>query len=273
MAGSSSTSAPRFSSRVRSSLACSRARVTTTERPNSGRASNHDRSSAATSPTTIALGACTPASATVASVARTVCWSGRVPLRTAATGVSGARPPSIRRWAITARRPAPMRITRVPPTRASASQSTSVRSLAGSSCPVTTVKWVETPRWVTGIPAYAAAPMALVMPGTTSKAMPAAASASASSPPRPNTNGSPPLRRTTHPAVRPRSTRTWLICSWVRSTRPGAFPAGISSAPAGARARSAGDARRSYTTTSARRSSSAPRTVTRPGSPGPAPTR
>ena len=41
----------------------------------------------------------------------------------------------------------------------------------------------------------------------------------------------------------------------------------------GARSSSAGDASRSYTTTSARRSSSAPRTVRSPGSPGPAPTR
>ena len=56
----------------------------------------------------------------------------------------------------------------MPPARASASQSTSVRPFAGSSWPVTTVKWVDTPRWVTGMPAYAAAPIALVMPGTTS---------------------------------------------------------------------------------------------------------
>ncbi len=112
-------------------------------------------------------------------------------------------------------RPAPMRITRVPPARASASQSTSARALAGSSWPVTTVKWVDTPRWVTGMPAYAMAPMALVMPGTTSNGMPASARASASSPPRPNTNGSPPLSRTTDPARRPASTRTSLMCSWV----------------------------------------------------------
>ena len=94
MAGSSITSAPSSSSRTRSSLACSRARVTTTERPNNGRASNQARSSAATSPTTIALGGSTPASAMVARVARTVRWSGRVPLRTAATGVS-ARAPTV----------------------------------------------------------------------------------------------------------------------------------------------------------------------------------
>ena len=203
IAGSSITSAPRSSSRARSSLACSRARVTTTERPKRGRFSNHARLSAATSPTTIALGACTPASPIVASVARTVRWSGRVPLRTAATGVDGSRPPSISRRAISPMLPAPMRITSVPPARASASQSTSVRPFAGSSWPVTTVKCVETPRCVTGIPAYAAAPIALVMPGTTSNGTPAAASASASSPPRPKTNGSPPFRRTTVAPARP----------------------------------------------------------------------
>ncbi len=35
------------------------------------------------------------------------------------------------------------------------------------------------------------------MPGTTSNAMPASTSASASSPPRPKMNGSPPFSRTT----------------------------------------------------------------------------
>ena len=53
----------------------------------------------------------------------------------------------------------------MPPARASASQSTSVRSFVGSSWPVTTVKCVDSPRCVTGMPAYAAAPIALVMPG------------------------------------------------------------------------------------------------------------
>src|SRR5438093_1449866 len=40
-------------------------------------------------------------------------------------------------------------------------------------------------------------------PGTTSNGTPASASASASSPPRPNTNGSPPLSRTTSRPARP----------------------------------------------------------------------
>ena len=113
--GSSSTSAPSASSRARSSLTCCRARVTTIVRPNSGRASNHEKSSAATSPTTIALGDSTPASAIVPNVARNVRWSGRVPNRTAATGVSSSRPPAINALAISAIRPAPMRTTSVPP--------------------------------------------------------------------------------------------------------------------------------------------------------------
>ena len=55
--------------------------------------------------------------------------------------------------------------------------------------------------------------IALLTPGTTSNGTPAAMHASASSPPRPNTKGSPPLRRTTRfPAV-PFSTSSALICS------------------------------------------------------------
>ena len=50
-----------------------------------------------------------------------------------------------------------------------------------------------------------------VTPGTTSKGTPAARRASASSPPRPNTKGSPPLSRTTRFPSRPFSTRRSLI--------------------------------------------------------------
>jgi hypothetical protein len=151
--GSSSTCAPRSSNRARSSLACSRARVTTTHRPNNGRDSNQLKSSAATAPITMADGASTPAAAIVASVARTLCCSGRVPHRTAATGVVGASPPATSSRAMSGNRPAPINTTSVPPARARARQSTSVVPFVGSSCPVTTVTCVETVRWVTGIPA------------------------------------------------------------------------------------------------------------------------
>ena len=95
--GSSTTSAPSSSSSVRSSLACSRARVTTIVRPKRGRCSNQEKSRAATSPTTIADGASTPTAAIVASVARVVRCSGRVPQRTAATGVSRCTSTAIER--------------------------------------------------------------------------------------------------------------------------------------------------------------------------------
>src|SRR5437763_1362260 len=47
------------------------------------------------------------------------------------------------------------------------------------------------------MPAAAGTATAEETPGTTSTSAPAAAQAATSSPPRPNTNGSPPLRRTT----------------------------------------------------------------------------
>ena len=115
--------------------------------------------------------------------------------------------------------------------------------------------------------------MADVMPGTTSNGTPASARAAASSPPRANTNGSPPFSRTTVPPARPRSTSSALMSAWGIVTRPGALPTLIRSACGGASSSSASTDSRSYTTTSARRSTSSARTVSSPGSPGPAPTR
>jgi len=54
-----------------------------------------------------------------------------------------------------------------------------------------------------GYPAYAAAPVRADTPGTISKGMPSSASRSASSPPRPKRNGSPPLSRMTSTPVFP----------------------------------------------------------------------
>ncbi len=64
-------------------------------------------------------------------------------------------------------------------------------------CPVLTWTEVDTPRWVTGMPASAGTEKAEVMPGTTETSTPARRQAWTSSPPRPKTYGSPPLRRTT----------------------------------------------------------------------------
>ena len=154
MAGASTVAAPSAARRATSSPACARARVTTTRRPSSGRFSNQARSQAATSPTTMVEGEPKGASPMVASVARTVRCSGRVPHCVAATGVSGARPPAISASAIRPIRATPMRMTMVPPTRATASQSTVPSSPApGSSWPVTMVTLVDEWRSVTGMPA------------------------------------------------------------------------------------------------------------------------
>ncbi len=93
-------------------------------------------------------------SAIVASVARIVRCSGRVPHWTAAAGVSGERPPAMRRSAMRPIRATPMRMMMVPPTRATASQLTVPSAPeVGSSWPVTTVNEVDEWRRVTGIPA------------------------------------------------------------------------------------------------------------------------
>ena len=68
-------------------------------------------------------------------------------------------------------------------------------------------------RCVTGMPAYAGAATPAVMPGTISNPMPASRSRSASSPPRPNTSGSPPFSRTTRLPDRPCSTSSRSISS------------------------------------------------------------
>ena len=64
-----------------------------------------------------------------------------------------------------------------------------------------------TPRSVAGIDAAASAASPAVTPGMMRNGTPAAASAKASSPPRPNTNGSPPLSRSTRWPARASSTR------------------------------------------------------------------
>ena len=94
----------------------------------------------------------------------------------------------------------------VPGKRARACQSRAVSLLAGFSWPVTIATPLAWARCVSGMPANAAAPRAAVTPGTISKAMPAACRISASSPPRPKIDGSPPLSRTTRRPCRAAAT-------------------------------------------------------------------
>ena len=114
--------------------------------------------------------------------------------------------------------------------------------------------------------------MAEVMPGISSKGTPRSARASSSSPPRPNTKGSPPFRRTTLCPARASSSRMRLICSWGTLWWEASLPTSMARASGGIMARMAGLTRRSYTTTSAPARASRPFKVSRPGSPGPAPT-
>ncbi len=64
--------------------------------------------------------------------------------------------------------------------------------------------------------AAASAAKPAVTPGMTRKGMPAAASVIASSPPRPNTKGSPPLSRSTRWPARASATSRSLISAWSR---------------------------------------------------------
>ncbi len=108
----------------------------------------------------------------------------------------------------------PIRITSVPVSLARDGQSTRERSSSGATCPLTTVNSWATPRWVTGMPAAPGTEIELEMPGTTVQAMPASASACASSMPRPKTNGSPPFSRTTALPCLACSISALLMASW-----------------------------------------------------------
>ena len=113
--------------------------------PNSGRFSNQFTCSRnlTTSPTTMTVGGSNPACAVFTTMSRNVPMmvrcSALVPHRTAATGVSGARPYSSKRETIIGRVFMPIMKTSVPEVAASFGQSMTVVPLEGSSWPVTTV--------------------------------------------------------------------------------------------------------------------------------------
>jgi hypothetical protein len=120
-------------------------------------------------------------------------------------------------------RPRPVRITSVPPSRASSSQFGGV-PCSGSSLPSTNVAVTLSWRSISGMPAAAGALSALDTPGTTATSTPASRSASASSPPREATNGSPLFNRTTSRPARPNATNKALTSSCASARRPGISP-------------------------------------------------
>ncbi len=249
MTGACTTRAPSSVSRRASSLERSRERVTAIVLPCRGLGGSHASccASEATGPTTVTDGGrtcsrCT-ASAMVASVPVTVRCPGSVPLSTTATGSDSGRPPAIRAAAISGSRRTPMYSTSVPGNLASSGQS--ITPSPGTSWPVTSATALAIPRWVTGIPAYALAATPAVTPGTTSKGTPAASSESASSPPRPKTNGSPPFSRTTIAPARARSTIIASVSAWGTDGPPGSLPTNRSSASARAPSSASAGIRRS----------------------------
>ncbi len=96
---------------------------------------------------------------------------------------------------------------------------------------------------------------------------------SASSPPRPKTNGSPPLRRTTRFPFFASATSSALIWSCGRVCALDRLPTWMTSVPAGTIAAISRDTSASMAMRSASAINSAARRVRSPGSPGPAPTR
>ena len=174
MTGSSTGTAPRDASSALSADACCRVRVTSTRLPKSGLVSNQRICSriAATGPTIVTAGGRSPASCTrsttVVRSADTDRCCGVEPHSTTHTGVSGGLPADTSAPTIEGSVSTPISTTSVS-TRAIASQSTPDAAREGSSLPVTTAKLAAILRCVTGMPAYAAAAMADVTPGTTSK--------------------------------------------------------------------------------------------------------
>ena len=135
-------------------------------------------------------GGSTPASAATAAIRETGARSTRIcgePAEiTIAAAVAASSPAASSVATISGRYFTPIKITSVVRVRAIAAQSNSERSSVGGTCPLTMVTPCDKPRWVTGMPASAGAASAELTPGITCTLTPAAAQASASSPPRPN---------------------------------------------------------------------------------------
>src|SRR5581483_5856207 len=186
---------------------------------------------ATTSPMTTSAGVATASSSAPRGVT-TTSSSSVVPREMTAAGVDAGFPCSISRSASRLACAPPMKATSVPGSRARAAA-----SRASTSCAANAITADDSPRWVTGMPTAPGTEASDETPGTTSKGMPAPASASASSPPRPKRNGSPPFSLTTR-RRRPSSTSAWFTSSCVsesRSMRTASGGASSMSSPATSR--------------------------------------
>ena len=157
----------------------------------------------------------------------------------------GARPAAIRRARSSAgaRRPCRRRACRERP-RARPSRALP-RRLAGSSWPVTSATPLAQPAVGDGDARVGGRGHAGGDARDDLERDRRARSASASSPPRPNTNGSPPFRRTTSRPARARSIISSSVCSWGTDSPPPSLPTNSSSASARAPSSAAAGIRRS----------------------------
>ncbi len=133
----------------------------------------------------------------VSSLAVTHLCSGSVPHRITATGIEGFAPSFKSLLTMRGRFFQPIRTTSVALPEATPPQSIAVTAFRALSWPVIILTDEAMPLCVSGMPLYAAAAMAELTPGMTSNGMDSAWITSASSPPRPKINGSPPLSLTT----------------------------------------------------------------------------
>src|SRR5882757_10028698 len=273
MVGTSSGTAPNERSRDTSPADCSFVRGTRTRQPNSGRVSNQDSDSrsATTSPITVSpagsSGSCGSALPMSANVAATVRCSVVVPAQVVSTGVAGSRPASTNLAAApdTSAVLVVLVTTRVASLLANAAQSTF------GSCASTT-RTSRTVRLVSGTPANTGTALIGATPGTTWNSSPAFRQAAASSASVPLSPGSPSISRTTR-----RPPLAAVVSTLARAAGVNAAPAAsnapsstVTSGPQPGRYCSRECSAR--TTTWASASSSTARMVSRPGSPGPAPT-
>src|ERR1019366_901698 len=159
----------------------------------------------------------------------------------------------------------------VPPERTKADQSCA-GIVPSAPCPVTKCTERATSRCVRGTCKLAAAAQAAVTPGTTVTGTPAARREASSSPPRPNTNGSPPFSRTTWAPDRASRTISALIAACCIACRPQRLPTSMRRTSGRAKSRIDGSIRASNNSTSALWIAFTARNVSRSGSPGPQPT-
>src|SRR5690625_720093 len=290
MVGTSSGTAPCSRSCSDREAACSLVRGTSTRQPNSGRVSNQFSSGWRETgrPTIISAGStrwwflasfCLSSATSRDSVDVTVVWRVVPPARTTDTGVLPGRPPATRDWQTTSK-PGPW-CSGSCPTGAPAPRTTRVVSLAAASAQSTvplpraliTLTSVSSPVR-SGTPAKVGPAVMEDNPGATSTSTPASRQAATSSAPRHTTKGSPEYRRTTRLPSRAWESATPLrsspqVSASTTDTSDEQWPRSSARKPASSSL--AGS--RSVMTTSARRSSSAPRSVSRSALPGPAPTR